>query len=182
MGTETLVENHIRDGRKLITLLAKSQFDVTAACWIKTSDEGKRLLYIVSKTVDEKGLAAAYGELYGALDSMHTPWISMFEVKLVGTSGPIAAQLLWFQHRFQDRFPTRYSGPLLGNIAIEEAFIYPPMPKLQEGSPLTPREVVDKSVQLMRDSENTQPSAVTLQDGSSFLGLPIGLELGRAQQ
>jgi hypothetical protein len=53
MDTQTLVEDQISAGQKFITLLARSNFDVVVACWVRTSDEDSLYLYIASKEVDE---------------------------------------------------------------------------------------------------------------------------------
>src|SRR5713226_7505744 len=94
MDTDTLVENQIDDGRKLVAQLFRNNCDVTAACWVKTSEEGRWFLYIASTAVDEKGPTAAYREVYGVLRSMELQGISMFDVKLISPTNPIARDVL----------------------------------------------------------------------------------------
>ena len=52
MDTELLVENRIDDGQRLLIELVRDGFDVSAAAWLKTSEEGLWFLYIGSKSVD----------------------------------------------------------------------------------------------------------------------------------
>ncbi len=125
MDTSALVENQIDDGLKLVNRLVADHFDVSVACWVRTSEEGDWFLYIASKTVDENGLAAAYRDVYRVIQSMPDIWIHKSQVKLIGRENPIAKDALEMQRRYARRLPTRYPGPQLGNIAIEEAYFYP---------------------------------------------------------
>jgi len=134
MDTDTLVENQIDDGWKLLAQLVRNNCDVSTACWVKTGEEGRWFLYIASTVVDEKGLAAAYREVYGMLQSMDIPWISLSEVKLISPTNPIARAVLEILQRHPGRFPTRLQLPQLGNVAIEEVYIYPPTAALAAAS------------------------------------------------
>jgi hypothetical protein len=49
---EVLVDSRIDDGLKLLTTLVNEGFDVTVACWVKTSEEGLLFLYIGSTSVE----------------------------------------------------------------------------------------------------------------------------------
>ena len=42
---------------------------------------------------------------------------------------------------------------------------------------MTPQEVVQKVVGMMSRTGHVRPSRVTLRDGTTFLGVPFGLEL-----
>ncbi len=41
MATDTLVENQIDYGQKLVDQLAQLGFEVAAGCWLKTSVDGR---------------------------------------------------------------------------------------------------------------------------------------------
>jgi hypothetical protein len=47
-------------------------------------------------------------------------------VKLVKPQNPIAQDVLGIMARYPDRTPTRYGERKLGNVAIEDSYIYPP--------------------------------------------------------
>jgi len=49
----------------------------------------------------------------------------MSEVKLIGSANPIAKDILEIRNRSSGSNPSRYRGPQLGGVAIDEAFIYP---------------------------------------------------------
>lgn len=46
MDQGTLVENRVDDGARIVEKLRESGFDVAAAWWMKTSEEGQWFLYI----------------------------------------------------------------------------------------------------------------------------------------
>ena len=124
MDTDTLVEDRIDDGLRLIRRLAAERFDVSVVCWIRTSEEGNWFLYIASNAVDEKGLAAAYRDVNRVIGSV--PGELKSKVKLVGLENPVAKDVLRIRESYADKsLPIRYSGTPLGDVAIEEAYIYP---------------------------------------------------------
>ena len=125
MDTETLVDRRINDGRKLLMRLAGVGFDVSVAFWAKTSDDGRWFLYIAAKMVDEKGLAAAYGEAYGVLQSMESPALSMFEVKLISPATPIATDAVRLRDRTRGSHPFLMRVDALGSLSVGEVYIYP---------------------------------------------------------
>jgi hypothetical protein len=125
MDTQTLVEDQISAGQKFITLLARNNFDVVVACWVRTSDEDSLYLYIASKEVDEKGLAHAYREAYQILQKMDFPWIAPSQIKLVRTDDPIVADIQKTQSLLTDASPKISHRAQLGNISTDEVYIYP---------------------------------------------------------
>ena len=128
MDTDTLVENLIDDGRKLVEELPQRGFDVTAAFWLQASEDGKWYFYIVSPVVDADGLANAYRRLHPLVRAMAQPfWIDPLEIKLVGPNNPIARDVLAI-HNPSPRprvTPIRWDGKKLGNVSIEGAYLYP---------------------------------------------------------
>ena len=62
MDQSSLVEMQIDDGAKIVEKLRESGFDVVAAWWMKTTEEGQWFLYIASKEVDEKGSSVRRGD------------------------------------------------------------------------------------------------------------------------
>ena len=65
-----------------------------SAWWVKPSEEGRWLLSIASKAVDEKGPAAAYQAVHAALQGIPDTWVSLSEVKLLGANHPITKDVL----------------------------------------------------------------------------------------
>jgi hypothetical protein len=122
---ESLVEMQIDDGAKIIEKLREGNFDVVAAWWMRTSEEGEWFLYIASQEVPDNGIAAAYRKLHSLIRSLGTLWVERFEVKLVEPENPITKDVVRITDRFPGPWPTRYGGKKLGNGAIDGAYIYP---------------------------------------------------------
>ena len=122
MDTATLVNEQIDEGKRFVDHLRKNGFDVVVAFWVLTSEEGLWFLYIASPVVDADGLAAAYRRVYSELSRSQVRWISRSDIKLIGRQSPLALDAIAYQG---DTLPTRYGGRKLGNMIVEEAYIYP---------------------------------------------------------
>lgn len=125
MDTITLVEEQIDDGQRLIDRLSQQNIPVEMACWVKPVDEDRWSLYIAASLVDEKGAAGAYREVYRVLRSLQNCWVTDSDVKLIGLSDQITKDVLDIRKRFPGRSPTRSRRPRLGNLAVEETYVYP---------------------------------------------------------
>jgi hypothetical protein len=126
MATDTLVETRIEEGRKLIELLVESGFDVMLGAWVRTIEDDQWFLYLVSDVVEREGMASAYRKLYSIYRSIPDGWVLLSDTKLIGPSNPIAKDLLEIQGRFPAPVPVRSRRPRLGNLSIEEVYVYPP--------------------------------------------------------
>jgi hypothetical protein len=125
MDQASLVEQQTDDAEEFIDLLIHEGFDVTAAAWVKPSEEDRWLLYLVSKEVDERGLSAAYRAIHPVLKQMYAPWISLSDLKLLGVTDPVAVDIAGINRKYPGRTPTRTRRPQLGDMSIEEAYVYP---------------------------------------------------------
>jgi len=128
-----LVDRRGDDGQKLILQLARDGFDVTAAFWLRPSEDNWWHLYIASKVVDEHGPSAAYRALRISQQQLAGTTISLVDVKLIGASHPITRDVLKIQKRYSGRTPIRFGGALLGGLSVEEALIYPPPLRKKSG-------------------------------------------------
>ncbi len=178
MDPGPLVEGRIDDGRYLLERLAAAGFDVSAAAWVKTADDEKWGLYVVSKRVDELGFSPAYGAAAAVLGRGPDAEAPTSYVKLVSPESPLGRHLVETQRRFGDGGRGWVQLTRLGDVAALEAYLYPPI--ATDGlvqQPLAPKEVAQKVVELMGRTGHVRPSRVTLRDGKTFLGVPFGLEL-----
>jgi len=171
MDQELLVGNQFEDGEKLLTQLVRSGFDVTVAFWVRTSEDGSWYLYIGSTAVDRGGKGHEYGMLYVALTKIPHISVSLSDVKLVHPSEPIAKEAIALRDRNPARLPVRYRGKRLGDLPIEEAYIYP------KTGPMTRDEVIQTVMELLKRSGRVQPSTFTFADGSIRQAIPIGIQL-----
>lgn len=125
MDQGTLVENQINDGARIVEKLRESGFDVVAAWWMKDSEEGLWFLYLASKEVAEKGIKAAYHTVNTVMGGLGQLWVDRFKVKLVGPEDSITKDVLGILARYPGRMATRYGGKRLGNVSIDDSYIYP---------------------------------------------------------
>ena len=127
MDTESLVDNLIDDGQKLAEEVSQRGFPVTAAFWLRASEDDRWYFYIVSPVVDKEGLAQAYRRLHPLVRGVPEPmWIDPLEIKLIGPSNPIAQDVLAIHGRAPGPrvSPIRWGGKRLGNISVEGAYLY----------------------------------------------------------
>jgi hypothetical protein len=135
MAQGTLVEMRIRDGQRLIDRLAQEGIAVTAASWVKESESGEWYLYLATPLVGEDGATrAAYRRVITVVRELENEglWIDPFEIKVIGPKDPIARDIAAHQDTRRAKIPTRFRGSRLGELAVEEAYIYPPTAKPAE--------------------------------------------------
>jgi hypothetical protein len=128
MDTDTLVDKQIDDGQKLVEELPRRGFEVTAAVWLKASEDGKWYFYIVSPAVDTEGIVKAYRRLHPLVRALPQPlWIDPLEIRLIGPSHPLAQDLMAIHGRVPGPrvCPIWWRGTRLGNVSIEGAYLYP---------------------------------------------------------
>jgi hypothetical protein len=138
MDSALLVDEQIEDGRKLIEQLVRDGFDVTLAFWVRFKDEADGpWFYIVSKTVDQEGLQAAYRAVHEAMQRRPAPWgpwisvSSASELVLVSVNDATAKEVMALRDRFPGR--NRLRGATIGTpYRIEEVYIYPLPPALSD--------------------------------------------------
>jgi hypothetical protein len=126
MDQDSLVERQVDDGAKVAEKLRESGIDVTAAWWMKASEEGQWFLYIASKEVDEQGIATAYRTLHTVVLTLGPLWVDRFDIKLVGRENPLTREVLDILARYPGRMPIRPGRKKLGNVSIDDSYIYPP--------------------------------------------------------
>jgi hypothetical protein len=178
MDTYEVVDFQIDSGHRLITRLVQDWFEVTAAFWMRTAEEGYWSLYIATPLVEQKGLAEAYGLLQASIQQLQGIPLSLSDVKLVGVENPITKDVLRILSRQPGRLPTRYGGRQLGNITVEGAYIYPDyLYRAQEVRQMSARDVMQKVLELMNRTGILESSTVTLTNGMTLRAVPIGLEL-----
>ena len=81
------------------------------------------------------------------------------------------------EHYAAHQSPVHLELLRIGDVAALEVYLYPQVAAAPPGQqPLTPQEVIQKVVALMGRTGHVPPSRVTLRDGTTFLGVPFGLE------
>jgi hypothetical protein len=124
MDTDLLVEQKT-GGQRLIEQLVRDDFPVSAAFWVRTSEDGSWHLDIASPTVDEKHSNDAYLKLYASIDKIDLEWVTPADTTLLNVQNPIVRAVIELRDVFADSLPAYYQGQRLGTLAIKGAYIYP---------------------------------------------------------
>jgi hypothetical protein len=137
MAQATLVEMQIKEGQRLIDRLAQEGVAVPAAAWVKESDSGDWYLYLATPLVSEGGKKKpAYHRVNTVIREMRKEGFGMdpFAKKVIGPNDPIAKDLVAHRDGRPGGPPTLFRGSRLGDLAVEEAYIYPRPPTPEEAA------------------------------------------------
>jgi hypothetical protein len=137
MAQATLVEMQINEGQRLIDRLVQEGVDVTAAAWVKESESGDWYLYLVTPLVGADGATRpAYHRVNTVIREMQKEGFGMdpFAKKVIGPHDPIARDMVANRGGRPGGPPTPFRGSRLGDLGVEEAYIYPPPPTREEAA------------------------------------------------
>jgi len=177
VDTEVLVVDRLSNGRDFLEQLVQDGFDVKVAFWVKTRDDGSWFLFIGSDAAGVGSSGEAYRKVYGSLARLEQalglePGIALSDIKLLHTSNPIAQAAIAARNRSTTWFsPSYFRGGELGGLAVEEAYIYPPI------GDMTPDKVFMAVANLMNRKGRVAPSQVELADGTRLSAIPVGLNI-----
>jgi hypothetical protein len=124
MDQGPLVRDQIEAGARFIAEFEK-YVPVRVAFWLKDSEDRMWSLYIVSDQINDTNFDMAYGEVVRLAAEMRDPDFDQFQVKPIGIDDPVARAVLDLQQGNTGRRATRYYGPPLGGLSVEEVYIYP---------------------------------------------------------
>lgn len=175
MVHEILVDiQQIDDGQALIAeILRQGLIDVAVALWVKRSDVGYWSFYIGSASLATIKIGDAFHAVYLAQHRIGRSSIGLSDVRLVPPTNPVAAKAIKIRDRHRANLPTRIRARMLGDLPIEEAYIYP-----RTMGPMSRDEVVQTVAALMSRTGAFAPSSITLRDGSSLQAVPTSIQLG----
>ena len=137
MAQAPLVEMEINEGQRLLDRLAQTGVAVTAAAWLKESESGDWYLYLVTPLVGEDGAnRPAYHRVNTVIRAMQEEGFALdpFAKKVIGPHDPIAKDMVANRGGRPGGPPTPFRGSRLGELAIEEAYLYPPPPTREEAA------------------------------------------------
>jgi hypothetical protein len=124
MAEESLVDDQIDGGQMAIDQLLEDGFDVPVAFWIKT-DEGFWRLHIASPSFDDRLPGENSLKVYESLRKVPDPEVRFWPIYLINDQNPAARAALKIAGRPGKKEGIRYQGTRLGDLPIEEAYIYP---------------------------------------------------------
>lgn len=124
-----LVVHLIDDGRKLIEQLLQKGEDITAAGWIKTSeDDSMWFLYLAMPGIDKEDPRIAYRRIGEVMRQIPQPFLlDLMDVKVIDSKNRLAVAAMDYQRRHGAKNVLPYRGDHLGGVSIEGAYIYPPL-------------------------------------------------------
>jgi len=128
MAQATLVEMEMKEGQRLIDHLAQAGIAVTAAAWVKESESGDWYLYLATPLVGEDGATTpAYRRVNTVIRKLQQEGFGMdpFAKKVIGPHDPIATAMVANRGGRPGGLPMPFRGGRLGELAVEEAYIYP---------------------------------------------------------
>lgn len=135
MAQGALVEMQIKEGQTLLDRLAHEGVEVTAAAWVKESDSGDWYLYLATPLVGEDtSTAPAYRRVNAVLRKMEAEGFRMdpSDKKVIGPHDPMAKDMITRRKARPGGPPTPFRGFRLGELYVEEAYIYPPQATAEE--------------------------------------------------
>lgn len=136
--TLLVTKNWIDDGRRLLEQLVQRGFDVTAAGWIKFSEDADWHLHIASTMVDEKGRTEAYRLIDDVLQTWSEPWLSLFDIKVVRPTSRLGIDMTHLRNRLVGGVVSRAQQGRLGDRSVDEAYIYAPISSDRASNASTP--------------------------------------------
>ena len=130
MDQEVLVGELIDDGKRLLERLAAEGVPVTAAFWVKESENGRWYLYIATPLVSEDGdTLEAYRRINAVFRQMpELFWSGRLQIRAVSPSSPVGEAVVYWQKHYPGKGPFYYPGYRLGDVSVEGAYIYRPIP------------------------------------------------------
>lgn len=135
MAQATLVDTQIKEGKRLIDRLHYEGVTVNGAAWIKESESGDWYLYLITPLVTEEGdRKPAYRQVNDVISEMEKEGFGMdpFAKKVIGPHDPVAKAIVANRSGSPTGPPNPFYGSRLGDLAIDEAYIYPRPPTHEE--------------------------------------------------
>lgn len=124
MDPQALVNEQIDAGLELVDRFDKFM-PVPVAFWLKSSDEDSWSLYIAGERVKQEGVASGNREIVRVCQDINSPYLDMFQVKLIPTDHPLALAVLDIHRRYPGKLHIRYGGRMLAGMTIDGAYLYP---------------------------------------------------------
>jgi len=126
MGQESLVDEQIDAGEEFARDFSE-YIPVDVAFWINPADSEEWLLHVASSGINDDNFDVAYGEVLRRVGNNKNQWLDAFQIKLLNSTNPLAAGVIEIRNRYPLKIPTQYNGSSIAGIAIDGAYIYPPI-------------------------------------------------------
>jgi hypothetical protein len=123
-----LVDEQIRDGKRLLERLRETGFPVMAAGWIRETNRYYWHLYIATPLVKDEGIDAAYPRIRDLIRHMPQPFSieSATEVVPIRPNEPFAKAMLDLKRRHPGKSYFHFGGSTIGVDEVEAMYVYLP--------------------------------------------------------
>jgi hypothetical protein len=98
---------------------------VTAAFWLKASEEDSWHLFVATDEFNDSALDVAYRTVLRVAAELGDPNLDPFQVKLIKSSNPLATAAMDYRRLFPGRTATRLRQRNFGGTSVDEVCIYP---------------------------------------------------------
>jgi hypothetical protein len=171
MDHELLVASRVQDGRAFISALVRERIaDVAVALWVKPTGVGYWSFYIGSRQLASMKKGDAFYILHSMIYRLDDSSLLLSEFKLVQPTDPIARDAIAFRDQLPPEVATSLRGCKLGELAIDEAYIYP-----QIVGTMSRQDVVQRVAALLSREATSGPTSITLKNGNSIQAVPTGI-------
>lgn len=128
MAQEPLVERRIEDGRRLIEALVASGFDIQAAFWLYLPEGEEWRLMIGTREIERRGRLETYRAIGAVQESLPALSIESDRVGVLRPDAPIIKGAVALLKKFPNPIVKRLRPGALGDVYVEDAYIYPKLP------------------------------------------------------
>jgi hypothetical protein len=128
MDQATLVEERKAGGQQLLSRLAEEGIEVTAACWLRETEDSQWYLHIATSLVSkDRSVHDAYLRIIPLIQQISPPhWLDPMDVKLIPPDSPIAEAVRELHRRYPGRGPIHLGETIFARRSVEGAYVYPP--------------------------------------------------------
>ena len=124
MATAELVEKHKQAARKLVDVLDRWQVPVRTAFWFYLGDQGEWKLVLAMPHADRNEINQAYDVIAKALATNDIRGLSLRQIEIRSSSDEIVRSISNAIHLKLPQTPVRLSNTGIGNVLIEDAYIF----------------------------------------------------------
>jgi len=180
VGQSTLVGDQIADGRRFVERFAADGNPVRAAFWAKSDGNDLWLLHLATDLVDRVGPAASFRAVDASLEKLGDPSTSALDINVISPGDPLAKDVLARMAGNPRRPATQFGDFGYGPVTFEVGYVYPDrLFRFVRPDQMTTEELGREILHLLsRGPGIALPSSVFLQDGTTFDGAPVLLQVG----
>lgn len=127
MDQSCLVNNQIDEGFEIAKSLVADGVDLVVAFWAYSEEDGRWTLYFAPKVVDEKNRGEFYRRLNVRVSNDEDAWVSRSDISGIREEKPLAQLALDIRKKHPGPMATRSRRKSLGDLGVEEVYVYPPI-------------------------------------------------------